>query len=64
MAKEKRERPWSTVELAEAAGVDDSYIRQLLIAGKLEGFKLGPVWAIPAEVGQQWLDERRARRKK
>lgn len=52
-------RPWGTRELAEAAGVDDSYIRQLLLAGKLQGWKLGREWAIPDEVARAWLERRK-----
>jgi excisionase family DNA binding protein len=60
----ERDKPWSTKELAEAAGVNDSYIRQLLIAGDLKGFKIGQrTWAIPAEVGQEWLDKRKQKQK-
>jgi excisionase family DNA binding protein len=49
--------------LAEAAGVFPTYVRRLCAAGKLSAYKVGRDWLIPAEVGQQWLDERQARRK-
>ena len=43
---------WTVSELAKAAGVDTSYIRQLLIAGKLHGEKFGPIWRIIRQGGQ------------
>ena len=49
---------WTTVDLAEAAGVSDAYIRQLLLAHKMPAAKAGRVWIIPYEVGQHWLDHR------
>jgi hypothetical protein len=51
--------PWTTSSLAEAAQVDQSRIRQLLLAGKLQGQKLGRDWLIPYEEGQRWLEGRR-----
>ena len=57
----KRDRPWDTLELAKEAKVSGTYIRRLLSTGKLQGYKIGNSWAIPAEVGQRWLDERRAK---
>ena len=57
----ERTRPYTTVELAKEAGVNDSYIRQLLIAGKIDGHKLGTVWLISAEEGRRWLASRRER---
>ena len=61
MAEREAGKPWGTVELAQAAGVDDSYIRQLLLADKLQGDKVGPVWLIPDHVARAWLAERKAR---
>lgn len=58
---DERTTPYTTKELAEAAGVYQSYIRQLLLAGKLTGEKLGRDWLIPADVGRAWLQERRRR---
>jgi predicted DNA-binding transcriptional regulator AlpA len=57
-------KPWDNAELAQAAGVDDSYIRKLCIAGKFpNAFKIGNAWAIPREEGQAWLDKRREKLK-
>ena len=56
-----RTTPYTTKELAQAAGVDPSYLRHLLIAGKLAGDKVGRDWLIPADVGRAWLASRRAR---
>jgi excisionase family DNA binding protein len=63
MSVPERDKPWSVNELAEAAGVFPTYVRRLCAAGKLSAYKVGRDWLIPAEAGQQWLDERRARRK-
>lgn len=56
-----RTKPWNTTELAQAAGLSDAHIRRLCIAGKLQGEKFGRDWAIPAEVGEAFLAERRKR---
>lgn len=61
---DERTTPYTTKELSEAAGVNQSYIRQLLIAGKLTGEKLGRDWLIPADVAQRWLEDRRERMEK
>jgi len=53
-------KDWTTQTLAKAAGVTDSYIRLLLTQGQLRGEKFGYMWLIPYEVGQRWLDERKA----
>jgi len=37
---------WTAQELAKAAGVDDSYVRRLLIGGRLQGQKFGKAWMI------------------
>jgi hypothetical protein len=58
----ERVEPWTIKELAEAAGVDASYIRRLCIQGKLEGAKKpARDWLIPAQVGADWLKQKRAR---
>jgi hypothetical protein len=49
---------WTAKELAEAAGVSDARIRQLLLAGILTGDKVGLNWTIPYQVGQRWLTRR------
>ncbi len=61
MVQQEQGRPWSTKQLAEAAGVDDSYIRKLLIDGKIDGYKLGREWLIPDDVARAWLEERQKR---
>jgi len=48
-------------ELAKLAGVDSSYIRQQLIAGRLVGQKFGPIWRIPAAEAERWLSTRKRR---
>jgi excisionase family DNA binding protein len=53
---------WTAQELAAAAKVSDAYIRQLLLAHKLEAVKAGPVWVIPYAEGQRWLEQRAAKR--
>jgi len=46
---------WTTKELAEAAGVDVSYVRRLLLQGKIRGEKFGRDWAISDDVAKSWL---------
>lgn len=58
---EERTVPFSIKELADAAGVHVSAVRQLCQAGKLDAFKVGNTWAIPADVGRAWLKQRRDR---
>jgi excisionase family DNA binding protein len=53
--------PYTTTELAQAAGVTDAYIRKLCIAGKLTGRKMGRDWAIPAEEAKRFIADRRKR---
>jgi excisionase family DNA binding protein len=58
----EHDKPMGSVELAEKAGVSDAYIRRLCIDGRLPGaYKIGKTWLIPADVGNQWLAERRAK---
>ena len=51
---------WTTADLAQAAGVNQSRIRQLLIAKKIEGHKLANVWLIPESDALQFLHQRSA----
>ena len=37
-------RNWMAKDLAEAVSLDPSRIRQLLLAGKIHGEKVGQVW--------------------
>jgi excisionase family DNA binding protein len=61
----ERDKPWGTIELAEAAGVTESYIRRLARAGKFPGaYQVGRVWLIPAHVGDAWLKERQGKWRK
>ena len=61
MAEREAGKPWGTVELAQAAGVSDAYIRMLLADNKLYGHKIGRTWFIPDHVARAWLEERKAR---
>jgi excisionase family DNA binding protein len=56
---DERTDPYTTTELAEAAGVSNTYVRRLVREGQLEGKKMGRDWLIPAGVGRAWLDKRR-----
>jgi excisionase family DNA binding protein len=56
-----REKPWTTKELAEAAKVSMRYVRQEIEAGRLKAEKIGRDWQIPADVGEEWLKERKGR---
>ncbi len=61
MAEREPGTPWTTAELAKAAGLNPSRIRQLLIAGELEGEKYGNTWLIPDDVARAGLAERQKR---
>ena len=41
------EKTYSTQEAADRLGLTDGRIRQLLIAGKIKGLKVGRDWRIP-----------------
>lgn len=49
---------WTTKELAAAAGLTDSRIRQLLIAKEIKGEKNGRDWMVNNAEAQRWLAER------
>ena len=56
------DKPWSVSELAKTAGINASYVRRLCQAGKLAGsYQVGNTWLIPRDVGEQFLNERRAK---
>ena len=57
----EREKPYNTKELAKETNLTDAYIRYLCIGGKLQAEKFGRDWAIPADVGQRFIAERRAK---
>ena len=59
-----REKNWTVTELSEAANLSDARIRQLLLSGQLDGFKLGPIWAIPDSEARRYLESRKNREKK
>jgi excisionase family DNA binding protein len=51
-------KEWTTGELAEAAGLTDARIRQLLLGGDLRGYKLGRDWRVSDGEARRWLEER------
>ena len=55
---------WTTKELAEEAGVEQATIRQLLIAGSIQGTKHGRDWAISDDEAQRYLAKREKRKKR
>jgi hypothetical protein len=52
------QRDLTTGDLASVSG---AYIRQLLLADKLDGQKAGRDWFIPPEEVHRWLKQRRSR---
>jgi excisionase family DNA binding protein len=54
---------WTTRELAEKTGLDQSHIRRLLIEGKISGRKIGRDWLIPDSEAQRWLGSRKRKTK-
>jgi hypothetical protein len=58
MNESQESKAWSTTELARAAGVNTSYIRQLLLADRIEGYKLARDWRIPDNEARRWLSNR------
>jgi excisionase family DNA binding protein len=52
---------WTTATIAEMAGVDQSFVRRSLRAGRLRGEKLGGRWVIPADEAERWLRTPRKR---
>jgi len=55
---------WTVSELAKEAGITTGAIRQMLLAGKIDGQKLGVYWVITDSVAQEWLKSRQSRRGK
>lgn len=55
---DERTKPYTTAELAAAAGVSNRYVRRLVSSGKLAGELYANVWLVPADVGRAWLQER------
>lgn len=46
-----------TMDLAEASGYTREWIRQLVVRGDIQGFKVGRDWVIPEEEARRWLRE-------
>lgn len=58
----ERTTPFSTKELADAAGMKQITVRKLCQSGKLEGaYKVGRDWLIPPATAQAYISEKRAR---
>ena len=55
-------RDWTTAEVAKVAGVSQAYIRQLILAGKLQARKVGPLWVITDNEVLRFLERRRLAR--
>ena len=49
---------YTTVELAQRAGVSTGYLRRLLIVGRLDGGKIGRDWVIDRASAEAWLRDR------
>ena len=54
------QQDWTTKELAEAGGVDQSRIRQLCLYGEFndKAYQKAGRWFIPKELGDRWLAKR------
>jgi excisionase family DNA binding protein len=64
MTDEAQGREWLTVqELAKLADVSGARIRQLLLAGKLRGERIGPVWTISRAEAARFLSVYKRRRR-
>ena len=53
--RDRDDRVWTTAELAEAAGVTPTRIRQLLLSEELDGYKLGRDWRVSDRAARDWL---------
>jgi len=62
VAMTEPERLWTAQDLAREAGVNDAYIRRLLIDKKIRGEKVGRQWLVRDKDALVWL-ERRAMKK-
>lgn len=47
---------WTTADLAKAAKVSDSYIRQLLRRGEIRGQRARREWIISDSEARRWLE--------
>ena len=61
MAEQNQEKAWSTTELAREGKVTAAYIRQMLLEGRLDGYKLARDWFVPDSEAQRWLATRRTK---
>jgi len=62
MDKPNKQIDFTASSLAEAAGVDNSYIARLCRQGKIPAIKLNPqTWLIRYEDGAAWLEARQAK---
>lgn len=52
---------FTAYSLAQAAGIDYSYVARLCRQGRIPARKFGHAWLIRYEVGQRWIEEREAR---
>jgi len=52
---------YTTATVAKLAGVDQTFVRRSLRAGRLRGEKLGGVWVIAADEVDRWLRTPRKR---
>jgi excisionase family DNA binding protein len=50
----------TTADAAEIIGCDEAYVRQLLIAGKVDGQKFGRDWMVSRESAEQYRQFRPA----
>ena len=50
---------WTTVGLAEEAGVTTNYVGRLCRQGRLDALQLGGRWLITDESARRWLRTRR-----
>ena len=56
------EKLYTTKEVAALAGLkDDGNIRRLLIAGRIDGQKIGRQWLVTGAAVRRWLSEREQR---
>jgi hypothetical protein len=63
MNRKDTRRGWSTKDLATEAGVTQGRIRQLLLKGEIDGYKVSRDWIIPDAEAKNWLRNRGVRAK-
>lgn len=62
MDKQSEQTAFTASSLAEAAGIDKSYIARLCRQGKIPAIKLNPqTWLIRYEDGAAWLEQRKTK---